>query len=81
MNAKTNERIKVARKIIKQSEFSDQAQMQRWRSAVDRNHDSLLIQQGSIHELKAVAKAFVILEPKLGLKYDLIICSIIPEKH
>lgn len=79
MNAKINERIKVARKIIKQSEFSDQSQMQRWRTAVERNQTSLLIQQGSISEIRSVARAFVLLEPCLKLKFDLIICSIIPE--
>jgi hypothetical protein len=79
MTASIIQRIRIARKIIKQSEFQDQQQMQRWRSAVERNKTSHLIQSGSLDELRAVAKAFVQLEPSMGIKFDIIICSIMPE--
>ena len=79
MNASNFQRVRIARKIIKQSEFQDQQQMQRWRSAVERNNSSQLIQSGSKDELRAVAKAFVQLEPSMGIKFDIIICSIMPE--
>lgn len=74
------QQIKIARKIIPQTQFIDNAQAKRWRSTVERNSNSLLVREGSEAEFIAMAKSFVELEPLIGTsQFDLIFKAIIPE--